>query len=916
MSDDDLKALYSNTQGIHQNESNGASDSASIVNPTSGAEGSMQVMKDTQKDPGFGVKPSDGTPEDTARAGRDYYAAMHQRYGDPFTAAVAYNWGPGKADKWIKNGSKLEDLPEETLKYVYKMQARDPAASSTTELTPESAPKPKQKEQAGPPVSAKPLGAWDALGEAVQHPGDTAAAIGSGLAKTAKDFVQQAQDNPAQAAKGALLGSANGLTFGTFKNYIQPALSKVVNGGSFADAQLRVKDMYDAQGPATTVGELGSAFIPGPGQASLVAKAVNAVPTASRVARAGAGMAAGAVEGVANYAGRAEGDLNAKDAAANAIIGGTLGTLPAVGPATVQQKAASFIRKEGDNAANAAENIIKLKSTATRDTIGGAEIAKKEVNRIGKAGLNEVSDAVEKLPDSPDKLMAQKALNRFRDYGDDASLNGLEQHGPASKTVADAIRKAQRLDSQVSEQSGASAIKQGLAHLGGVAGGSLGSNMGPVGAVMGYGAGLKATQKLLGTSGTHAQMAVKRLIKQDAVAQEVLNKLGPSAATKGLQDLTGQGAAHQASLVAAAAQEQATKAAADAAKVTAKADSYAEKYMKRGLDAGAQAKQDIADQAMAQAKQAQQTQKEAAAILAQQAKAQQAAKSAAEKSAADQQKAAASRAADIAKRTASYTQERQATSAEARAAKAAEAKAKQVSTPDPQKTAMEQAKALAAEAKAKQDRQAAIDKRTEKARAERSAYSKSARREAAAAADKQAMVDKAVNGDFDIENPKAAALLSHVDHPDTETLKASLQKIAKEDPEHAETISRLFGTGEKAPAGKPYYNLQRKLQDVHGSRVPEKPAETSSSSGVLSKANIENDAAYAAGIENRQQYARKTHSAAPEGPVKELVHKLSTMGDADKRMSLYNKVYAKASESEKKFMDDKVEHMIHYGNEY
>lgn len=908
MSDDDLKALYSNTQGIHQNESNGASDAAAITNPASGAQGSMQVMPNTQKDPGFGVKPSDGTPEDTARAGRDYYAAMNQKYGDPFTAAVAYNWGPGNADKWIKNGSKLSDLPEETLKYVHKMQSRPQTGSQDAQATTPAAP--AEKELAGPPVSAKPMGSWEALKYAAAHPMDTAKAIGNSAVDVAKEAAETWQNDPAMAAKATALHLANGITLGGYKNYIQPALSSVVNGGSFADAQNRVRDMYDSQ-KGGGVGDLVGGLVGGGAEIKAVNDAVKAVPTASRLVRTGVGVTAGAGVGAVDTALRNP-NANAEDFAVGAGLGAAGGALPGVGPATLEQKAASFIRKEGDNAANAAENIIKLKSTATRDTIGGAEIAKKEVNRIGKAGLNEVSDAVENLPASADKAMAQKALNRFRDYGDDAAVAGLEQHGPASKTVADAIRKAQRLDSQVSEQSGPSAIKQGLAHLGGVAGGTLGSNMGPVGAVMGYGAGLKATQKLLGTSGTHAQMAVKRLIKQDAVAQEVLNKLGPSAATKGIQDLTGQGAAHQASLVAAAAQEQATKAAADAAKVTADAHSY----VQRGLDAGVKAKQDIADQAMAQAKQAQQTQKEAAAILAQQAKAQQAAKSAAEKSAADQQKAAASRAADIAKRTASYTQERQATSAEARAAKAAEAKAKQAPAPDPQKTAMEQAKALAAEAKAKQDRQAAIDKRTEKARAERSAYSKSSRREAAAAADKQAMVDKAVNGDFDIENPKAAALLSHVDHPDTETLKASLQKIAKEDPEHAETISRLFGTGEKAPAGKPYYNLQRKLQDVHGSRVPEKSAETSSSGGVLSKANIENDAAYAAGIENRQQYARKTHSAAPEGPVKELVHKLSTMGDADKRMSLYNKVYAKASESEKKFMDDKVEHMIHYGNEH
>lgn len=119
MTDDQLKALYQQQQSIHQIESNGAPDTAAVVNPASGARGSMQVMDKTAKDPGFGVKPSNGSREDDARMGRDYYAALSQKYdGDPLKTAVAYNWGPGNADKWIASGAKLSDLPNETLKYL------------------------------------------------------------------------------------------------------------------------------------------------------------------------------------------------------------------------------------------------------------------------------------------------------------------------------------------------------------------------------------------------------------------------------------------------------------------------------------------------------------------------------------------------------------------------------------------------------------------------------------------------------------------------------------------------------------------------------------------------------------------------------------------------------------------------------
>jgi hypothetical protein len=144
LSVDQLQALYAqktdpHVAAIHSIESNGASMTANPVNPASGASGSMQTMKDTARDPGFGVKPSNGTPIDNSRTGVEYYQAMKQKYGDPIKAAVAYDWGPGNADKWIANGAKLDDLPLETLQYIQKFDQKTGALTKQAPATPTAA---------------------------------------------------------------------------------------------------------------------------------------------------------------------------------------------------------------------------------------------------------------------------------------------------------------------------------------------------------------------------------------------------------------------------------------------------------------------------------------------------------------------------------------------------------------------------------------------------------------------------------------------------------------------------------------------------------------------------------------------------------------------------------------------------------
>ena len=93
-----------------------------------GAMGEMQVMPATARDPGFGITPWDGrSPDDLARVGRDYRAAMERRYdGDPAKMWGAYNWGPGRVDSAVKRyGNRwLDYAPRETQNYVRSNLAR------------------------------------------------------------------------------------------------------------------------------------------------------------------------------------------------------------------------------------------------------------------------------------------------------------------------------------------------------------------------------------------------------------------------------------------------------------------------------------------------------------------------------------------------------------------------------------------------------------------------------------------------------------------------------------------------------------------------------------------------------------------------------------------------------------------------
>lgn len=107
-----LAALTSAIWGIESDRRLNPPDSSA------GAIGPMQIMPGTGAEYGASIR-SLRDPDTNLRVGAAILSDLYKRYdGDPQAIAVAYNAGPGRADKWLASGRDLKTLPPETQRYL------------------------------------------------------------------------------------------------------------------------------------------------------------------------------------------------------------------------------------------------------------------------------------------------------------------------------------------------------------------------------------------------------------------------------------------------------------------------------------------------------------------------------------------------------------------------------------------------------------------------------------------------------------------------------------------------------------------------------------------------------------------------------------------------------------------------------
>ena len=81
---------------------------------SAGAMGIAQFMPATAKQ--YGINPD--IPEEAAIGMGKHLRYLMDKYENPKLAAIAYNWGEGNTNKWLKAGADMDKLPKETKKYV------------------------------------------------------------------------------------------------------------------------------------------------------------------------------------------------------------------------------------------------------------------------------------------------------------------------------------------------------------------------------------------------------------------------------------------------------------------------------------------------------------------------------------------------------------------------------------------------------------------------------------------------------------------------------------------------------------------------------------------------------------------------------------------------------------------------------
>jgi len=169
-----------------------------------GARGLMQIQPDTAASPGFGVKPFQGDDlfdeGENVRFGTDYLSAMLERYaGDPEAALVAYNAGPGNADKFVAAGKDYTVLPkpQETKPYVESVLGRAPKEGTDMPTVPTATPLPTAEAPRVAPLNLPPGSS------------DRRKALAQSLLKSSQQLGGNTQGNPL-ALWGAIAQNISG----------------------------------------------------------------------------------------------------------------------------------------------------------------------------------------------------------------------------------------------------------------------------------------------------------------------------------------------------------------------------------------------------------------------------------------------------------------------------------------------------------------------------------------------------------------------------------------------------------------------------------------------------------------------------------------------------------------------------------
>ncbi|WP_157696288.1 lytic transglycosylase domain-containing protein [Caballeronia temeraria] len=917
------------------------------------AHGGMQIIPATFKsvaDKGWDIN----DPVDNARAGVRYIKQLSEKAGgDPSLTAVGYYGGPGaidKAQKGVAVSDPRNPNAPNTLQYGQQVAGRIekgtwwenfPLADASTapQQAPQEAPsaqvatgavqaqdgstgQPAQAPQGpqGPATAASLIGGQPTQTDQFRQPTqqETTAArnapqpgfwsrVGDGIEQMGSNLVNSPLETIGNAAHGAI----DGLTFG-LADKAGAALNAAVNPddpGTFSERYhnaLGDVQQYEDSRPEFTAGQLGSAFVPGAGDLSLIKAATEAVPVASRTARAFAGGAAGMTEGAAQVLGHANylDDVTPGQLATGmgiGLVGGGLGG--ALTKATDRQLSNSFLNKAGtvENGQRDAQIISDLQAIQSRAAQDGAKLGPADANALARRYTQEAADSLRQVPKTEDRQTLLNALQRARGLSDD-QVQALRKL-PNGDAVADAIQMHQRtltLTAPTPANLGKmtsfarmlvdNGALHAISHT--VPGGSL-LTLAPVrhyvmGALLG------------GRENRTANIA--SALEQGPMAQAFLKRFGQGTANQSAQDLAQAATAAQAARAAAQtagqdargfkqgdsafqraqqAAQQARQQAAAANPMTPEAQAAAREYMFRAQQAGQANRAGMAQEAQraAQAEASVGPQMNANQRKAAQAYAAQQAQQAEAMAAGPQipKDVLAARVAEQQAQVKAVAEQQAARAKALAAAQAANAKAGQAATANlTAKWGAERA-AAAPQAVAAEATQAAPGA------AHVTGISPSKRAQQNLALAKAGQFDG-----LDFNNPRARMMLAHIDYGgDPEKLKTALKELANEDPDTAiRAIQTLTPDHPNAKFLGAQAALQKKLAvrvpseaelaDIPGSaqwKAARQPAAGPSDVEQATQAGRESDAWHSS-KESRQIIQKQALANAQDPEVQKLVAKL------------------------------------------